>query len=65
MLKLSYDIEGDILEIRFSEEKIKESEYIEEAGFVVDYDINGNLVAVEILSFSKRVARNELLNAIA
>lgn len=65
MIKISYDKDGDILEIRFSENAIQESEYIEKSGFIVDYDKNSNIVAVEITSFSKRVSRDELAEAIA
>ena len=28
MIKISYDKEGDILEIRFSDEQVRESEYM-------------------------------------
>lgn len=55
MIKLSYDREGDLLEIRFSEDQISESEYLEETGIVIDYAENGGLVALEITSFSKRI----------
>jgi len=65
MIKISYDKEGDILEIKFSEQAIKDSEYIEKSGFVVDYDGNNNIVAVELTSFSKRVSKEEVANAIA
>ena len=65
MIKISYDKEGDILEIRFSEKDIQDSEYIEESGFVVDYDKNNSIVAVEIISYSKRVSKEELAEAIA
>jgi len=65
MIKISYDKEGDILEIRFSEKQVKESEYIKKTGFVVDYDQDGNIAALEILSFSKRASRDELLEAVA
>ena len=37
MIKISYDEEGDILEIKFSESSISSSEYIEESGLVIDY----------------------------
>lgn len=60
MIKLSYDKEGDLLEIRFSESEILESEYVEESGLVVDYDANNNMVAVEITSFSKRVGKEQV-----
>ncbi len=65
MIKISYDKEGDVLEIKFSEKNIKDSEYLEESGLVLDYDKNGNIVAIEVVSFSKRVGKNELTEAIA
>jgi len=65
MIKISYDKEGDVLEIRFSEKQVKESEYMKKTGFVVDYDEDGSIAALEILSFSKRVSRDELLEAVA
>ena len=65
MIKISYDQDGDILEIRFSEKTIKDSEYIEESGIVLDYDDKSNIVALEIVSFSKRVGEDERAEAIA
>mgnify|MGYP000374323902 CR=1 FL=1 len=65
MIKISYDKEGDVLEIKFSEKNIKDSEYLEESGLVLDYDKNGNIVAIEVVSFSKRIGKNELTEAIA
>lgn len=65
MLNISYDKEGDVLEIKFSDEKIEESEFLEESGLVLDYDSKENIVAIEIVSFSKRVSKNEALEAIA
>jgi len=65
MIKISYDKEGDVLEIKFSEKNIKDSEYLEESGLLLDYDKNGNIVAIEVVSFSKRVSKNELTEAIA
>ncbi len=60
MIRLSYDKEGDVLEIRFSESPVSESEYAEQAGLVMDYDTNKNIVAVEIISFSKRVGKEQV-----
>ncbi len=65
MIKISYDKEGDILEIRFSEKDISNSEYIEETGIVIDYDENNNVVALEIISFSKRVSKEEVAETVA
>ena len=64
MIKISYDKEGDVLEIRFSENAINDSEYIEESGLVLDYDKSNDIVAVEIISFSKRVRREKVVEAI-
>ncbi|MHB1647005.1 MAG: DUF2283 domain-containing protein [Candidatus Acididesulfobacter diazotrophicus] len=65
MLKIDYDKDGDILEIRFSDSPIKDSEYINESGLVIDYDKDGKIAAVEVISFSKRVAKNNSLEALA
>ena len=65
MIKISYDKEGDVLEIRFSENEINESEYVKESGLVLDYDKVNNIVAVEIISFSKRVGKEQLSEALA
>ena len=65
MISLKYDKEGDVLEIRFSENKVVESEYLEDVGIVVDFDANNRVVAVEIISFSKRKSRDDLLEAVA
>ena len=65
MIKFSYDQQGDILEIKFSEEKISDSEYIEESGVVVDYNNKGKIVALEIISFSKKVSQSPDVKALA
>jgi uncharacterized protein YuzE len=65
MIKISYDKEGDILEIRFSDDAVSDSEYVKESGLVVDYDDSGNIIAVEIISFSKRVKREQAVEVLA
>jgi len=65
MIKISYDKEGDVFEIRFSEKPISDSEYVEESGLVLDYDKDNNIIAVEIISFSKRVSKEELAETVA
>jgi uncharacterized protein YuzE len=65
MLKIDYDKEGDILEIKFSDNTIKDSEYIDESGLVIDYDNNDKIVAVEVISFSKRVSKDDFIEALA
>lgn len=65
MIKISYDNQGDILEIKFSDESIKDSEYIEESGLVVDYNEKGNIVGLEIISFSKKVSQSSDIRSFA
>ncbi len=65
MINISYDKQGDVLEIRFSENATADSEYVEETGLVLDYDQRGNIVAVELISFSKRVGKEEVAEVIA
>jgi len=54
--KLKYDPQVDILQIRFSDTPIEESDEIE-PGVIVDYDEHGNVVGIEILDASVRVNR--------
>ena len=65
MLKIDYDKEGDILEIKFSDNAIKDSEYIDESGLGRDYENNDKIVAVEVISFSKRVSKDGSIEALA
>ncbi|MEN3013533.1 MAG: DUF2283 domain-containing protein [Endomicrobiia bacterium] len=60
MIQINYDKEGDILEIKFSEVPIQESEYLKKSGIVIDYDNEGKIVAIEVLSYSKRVKKETL-----
>lgn len=65
MIKITYDKESDVLEIKFSENPVSNSEYVEESGLVLDYDKNNNIVAVEIISFSKKVSKDQLAETIS
>jgi len=65
VLKINYDAEGDILEIKFSDEKVTDSAYAEENGIVVDYDKTGKILGLEILAFSKRARNPEELTSIS
>ena len=65
MINISYDKETDILDIKFSNKKIIESEINEGTGLIVDYDENNKIVGIEILSFSKKTSQNPELQAIA
>ena len=53
-MKVTYDPEVDVLRIRFSTAPIEESDE-EKPGVILDYDVQGNLVGMEILNASKRV----------
>ena len=65
MIMINYDKHGDVLEIKFSENEVESSEYLQETGFVVDYDKAGKLISVEVLSFSKKVDDKQVIEAIA
>ena len=53
-MKIMYDAEVDILRILFSNAPIEESDE-EKPGMILDYDKDGNIVGLEILSASKRI----------
>ncbi len=52
-MKIKYDKETDIIYIRFSENEVAETKE-EKQGVLMDYDKNGDIVAIEILNASKR-----------
>jgi uncharacterized protein YuzE len=51
-MKIKFDQEVDILVLRFSEEKIQESDEVK-PGVILDFDSEGNIVKIEILDVSK------------
>lgn len=62
MVSISYDRVADALYIRFSSEKIKESDEIAD-GVILDYNENGKIIGIEILNYSKRnIDLNKLIN---
>ena len=65
MINISYDEETDILDIKFSNNKIIDSEINEASGLIVDYDENNKMIGIEILSFSKKTSQNAELQALA
>jgi len=65
MINISYDKETDILDIKFSNNKIIESEINEASGLIVDYDENNKMIGIEILSFSKTTSPNAELQTLA
>ncbi|MFN6516671.1 MAG: DUF2283 domain-containing protein [Nostoc sp. CreGUA01] len=53
-MKITYDPEVDILRIILSDVPIEDSDE-EKPGVILDYDQNGNIIALEILDASKKI----------
>ena len=53
-MKVVYDQKVDVLRIVFNTAEIEESDE-QRPGVIMDYDNNGNLVALEVLDASKRI----------
>jgi uncharacterized protein YuzE len=53
-MKIKYDPEVDIIRITLKDVDIEESEE-ETAGIILDLDLNGHVVGIEILQASKRI----------
>ena len=53
-MKLSYDPDADSLWIRWNDSPIDESDEIE-PGIILDYDLDGDVVGVEIMNASKKI----------
>ncbi len=53
-MKVTYDQEVDILNIEFTDAAIEESDE-DKPGVILDYDVAGNVVSIEILDASKRM----------
>ncbi len=60
-MKLKVDHQNDALYFRLDESAIVESEEVQ-PGVILDYDANNNVVGIEILNLSKRVAPEMLKN---
>jgi uncharacterized protein YuzE len=54
-VKVTYDPEVDVLRILLSDAAIEESDE-DKPGVILDYDKEGNVVGLEILEASKRMA---------
>jgi len=54
-VKVTYDPEVDVLRILLSDAPIEESDE-DKPGVILDYDKDGNIVGLEILEDSKRIA---------
>ena len=59
-MKVTYDPDVDVLRIRFSAVPIEESDE-EKPGLILDYDKDGNIVGIEVLSASKRIENPKAL----
>ncbi|BDI18636.1 hypothetical protein ANSO36C_44380 [Nostoc cf. commune SO-36] len=53
-MKITYDPEVDILRIILSDVPIEDSDE-EKPGVILDYDEDGNIIALEILDASKKI----------
>lgn len=53
---IRYDKELDIVYIRFSEKKIEESSE-DKPGIILDYDIEGSIVGIEVLNASTQMVQ--------
>jgi len=58
-MRLRVDTENDALYFRLDESEITESEEIQ-PGIILDYNEDGNVVGIEILSLSTRVKLDDL-----
>jgi uncharacterized protein YuzE len=60
-MKVTYDPEVDVLRILLSDAAIEESDE-DKPGVILDYDIDGNVVGLEILEASKRMTNPRSLD---
>ncbi|KAA5602897.1 DUF2283 domain-containing protein [Blastochloris sulfoviridis] len=58
-MKTLYDKDTDALYVRFAEAKVVESEEVA-PGVVLDFDKDGRIVALEVLSASRHLAAGAL-----
>ena len=59
-MKIIYDPEVDIVRILFNQVQIQESDEVE-AGLILDYDREGNVVGLEIMDASKKMENSRSL----
>jgi uncharacterized protein YuzE len=60
-MKLRYDSEADALYVRFSDQKILESEEVR-PGLILDFDEQGRIVAMEMLDLRKQMPPDAIVN---
>ena len=54
-MKTVYDADSDALYVRFADASVIESEEVAD-GVVLDFDVEGRIVAIELLDASKHVS---------
>ena len=60
VMKVTYDQEVDILRIVLNDAEIEESDE-DKPGVIIDYDDHGNVIGLEILDASTRIANPRTL----
>ncbi len=55
-MHIKYNIETDIIYIKFSEGKVAESDE-GKPGIIIDYDESGNVMGIEVLEASKKMVQ--------
>ena len=58
-MRVRYDEEADALYIKLREGEYHESDEIRD-GFILDYDVDGNIIGIEILDASSHLAVADL-----
>ena len=58
-MKIRYDEEANALYIKLQERKYYESDEIQD-GFILDYDVEGNIIGIEILDVDKYLTVSDL-----
>ncbi len=59
-MKVKYDTTLDILRIRFSDKLVAESSE-DKHGVIIDYDEDGNILGIEVLSASLQIINPRLV----
>ena len=59
-MRIRYSKEADALYIRLKEIKIEDSDEVSQ-DLIIDYDIDGNVVGIEILEVSKKAETEQLI----
>lgn len=63
-MKVKYDKEVDIVYIQLNDSEVSESDESRE-GVILDYDAHGNIVGIEVLEASKKMAAPDKIEIMA